>query len=89
MRKWWINCLTQVSLPYRRKYGYRDLSELSNWDLWFSDAVTWTYLGMVFVMILVYNTDGKTEGRFHFFPFLTAVSYIFKRAYKNIHFLYV
>lgn len=60
--------------------------ELSNWDLWFSDAVAWIYLGIVLVMILVYNTDGKTEGRFHFFPFLTAVSYIFKRVYENTHF---
>ena len=59
---------TSHSLPYRRKYECRDLSELSNWDLWFSDAVAWTYLGMVLVMTLVYNTDGKTEGRLHFFP---------------------
>lgn len=53
MGKWWINCLTSQSLPYRRKYGWRDLSELANWDLWVSDAAAWTYLGKVLLMITV------------------------------------
>lgn len=32
---------------------------------------------------------GKLKADFIFFPFLTAVSYIFKRAYEKLYFLYV
>lgn len=76
-----MNCLTQVTVFLREENTDAETYLSSQFRIFrfCPDSIDRMYLGMVLVMILIYNADGKIEGKLIFFLSYSCNFYFQKR----------